>query len=91
MGYTTTKKTMIQNQLAKVQAALANLYETQLSLSTTENQSYAFDSGEGNQRATRRSFKDIQDQIDSLEAKERSLVNELYSMGLVSIRLRRKS
>lgn len=90
MGYISTRKMRLQAQLANVQAALENLYTTQLSLSTSENQSYAFDSGEGSQRTNRRSLSDIQDQIDRLEAKERHLVNELSNMGLVSIRLRRK-
>jgi hypothetical protein len=53
-------------------------------------ESYEFDSGEGKQRTTRRTLKEIQNNIDQLEAKERSLINDLYGMGLVAIRLRRK-
>jgi len=50
-----------------------------------------FDSGEGSQRTTRRKIQDIQDMIDRLEATESHLINELSNMGLVNVRLRRKS
>jgi hypothetical protein len=90
MGYMTTRKSRIQAQLTAVQAALTKLYDTQLNFSEYENQSYAFDSGEGSQRTTRMDPLKIQEQIDRLEAKERHLINELYNMGIVSIKLRRK-
>jgi len=90
MGYITSRKARLQAQLARVQAALSALYDTQLELASSTAQSYAFDSGEGSQRTTRRDSSKIQDGIDRLEAKESHIVNELYNMGLVSIRLRRK-
>ena len=90
MGYISTKKALLQSQLAAVQATLTALYATQLELSASSAQSYAFDSGEGSQRTTRKKDSDIQDQIDRLEAKEAHLINALFNMGLVSIRLRRK-
>lgn len=90
MGYISTRKARIQAQLTAVQASLTNLYSTLIALSTSENQSYAFDSGEGSQRTTKRNLTDVQDQIDRLEAKERHLINELYNMGIVSVKVRRK-
>lgn len=90
MGYVSTRKTRLQNQLTRVQARLENLYEIILEMSETGVSSYAFDSGEGSQRTTRRSLTEIQDMIDRLEAQERHLINELNRMGIVSIRLRRK-
>jgi hypothetical protein len=59
-------------------------------MSASGVQSYAFDSGEGSQRTTRRSLKDIQDSLDRLYARENHLINALYNMGIVSIKLRRK-
>lgn len=90
MSYTSIKKARIERQLAQVTALLEALNETYLSLSAQSVQSYEFDSGEGSQRVTRRQLLEIQNQIDRLEAKERSLLNELYNMGNVSIRVRRK-
>jgi hypothetical protein len=90
MGYISLRKARIRRQLTATQRALTSLYSLQEEMSTHENISYAFDSGEGSQRTTRRKFEEIQDQIDRLEAKEASLLNDLYSMGVVAVRLRRK-
>lgn len=90
MGYITTRKERIQAALTKVQAAIAALYDSYTELSATENKAYSFDSGEGSQRATRRDTDKILDEIERLEAKERSLINDLYGMGIISVRLRRK-
>jgi len=90
MGYVSTRKLRLRTQLARIQATLENLYANYLSLSTTENKSYAFDSGEGSQKTTRRDLSSIQTQIDQLEATESRIINELSNMGLISIRLRRK-
>lgn len=90
MGYISSRRGRLQAQLARVQAALTALYDTQLELSSSTAKSYMFESGEGSQRTTRRDLKEIQDNIDRLEAKERSLINDLFNMGLVNIRLRRK-
>jgi hypothetical protein len=90
MGYISLRKARLQAQLAKVQAALASLYDQMTEASLSGVESYAFDSGEGSQRTTRRKLSDIQDAIDRLQATEAHLINELYGMGLVSITLRRK-
>lgn len=90
MGYVSARKIRIQTQLANVQLAIENLYTLQLEMSTQSVDSYGFDSGEGSQRTTRKKMTEIQDQIDRLEAKERHLINELYNIGIVNIRLRRK-
>jgi len=91
MGYVSTRKARLQSQLVKIQAALTSLYDTLGDSSTQNVKSYTFDSGEGLQKTTRRSLSEIQTEIDILEAKERWLINELSNMGLVSIRLRRKT
>lgn len=90
MSYISERRARIARQLAAVQAQLNILYDAMLEMVATGVQSYEFDSGEGKQRTTRRTFKDTQDLIDRLEAKEASLLNSKYSNGLVTIRLRRK-
>lgn len=90
MSYITLRRARIQAQLVKVQAALDAAYDMFTEQAGKENLSYEFDSGEGKQRTTRRSLKSIQDTISRLEASERSLINDLYNMGLVNFRLRRK-
>ena len=91
MGYIDGRKSRLRAQLAKVQAALASLYDQLTEQSNTSVQSYQFDSGDGSQRTTRRKLSEIQDQIERLEATEEHLINELYNMGLTSIQLRRKN
>lgn len=90
MGYISERKVRLQAQLASVQAALDNLYTVRTEMAATGAKSYAFDSGEGSQKTTRRSLQEIIDAIRELEATERHLVNELYGMGLISVKLRRK-
>ena len=91
MGYIETRKTRLQAQLVKVQAALVSLYDQLTEQSALSVQSYEFDSGDGRQRTTRRKLDEIQKQIEILEATEEHLMNELYNMGLTSIQLRRKN
>lgn len=91
MGYISTRKARLQSQLTAVQTQITNLTSVLTEMSVQGLSSYSFDSGEGSQRATRRSLKEIQDSLDRLIATESHLINEMYSMGIVSIRLRRKS
>lgn len=91
MGYIETRKSRLQAQLVKVQAALTSLYDQLTEQSASSVQSYQFDSGDGSQRTTRRKLSEIQDQIERLEATESHIFNELYNMGLTSIQLRRKN
>ncbi len=91
MGYISNRKARLQTQLARVQASLTSLYSTLADAATSQTQSYMFDSGEGSQRTTRRKLSDIQDMIDRLTATENHLINELSNMGLVNVRVRRKS
>lgn len=90
MSYVTSRRTRLQQQLTLVQAMLATLYANLTELSASSVSSYDFESGEGRQRASRRSLKDVQDQIERLEATEEHLINELSNMGLISVALRRK-
>jgi Skp family chaperone for outer membrane proteins len=91
MGYIETRKSRLQAQLVKVQAALTSLYDQLTEQSASSVQSYQFDSGDGSQRTTRRKLSEIQDQIERLEATEEHIINELYNMGLTSIQVRRKN
>jgi len=91
MGYIDARKSRLRAQLAKVQAALASLYDQLTEQSASSVQSYQFDSGDGSQRTTRRKLSEIQDQIERLEATEEHLINELYNMGLISVHVRRKN
>lgn len=90
MGYVDLRTARLRNRLVRVQAALSALYSVLDEMSASGVASYEFDSGEGKQRTTRRSLKEIQDQIERLEATEEHIINEMYNMGLVSIQLRRK-
>jgi hypothetical protein len=91
MGYISTKRTLTLRRLQKVQSQLNNLYNTLDEMAATGAQSYTFDSGEGSQKTVRRSLKQIHDLIRQLEATEDHLINKLYDMGLVNVRLRRKT
>jgi hypothetical protein len=91
MGYVSARKTRLQTRLVKVQAQIPALEDAVAEAMASGNLSYVFDSGEGSQRTTRRSLKDMQDSLNQLYATEDHIINELYGMGLVSIRLRRKA
>ena len=91
MGYIETRKSRLQAQLVKVQAALTSLYDQLVEQSASSVQSYQFDSGDGSQRTTRRKLSEIQDQIERLEATEDWLTRELYNMGLIVTQVRRKN
>lgn len=91
MGYIDWRKSRLRAQLAKVQTALASLYEQLTEQSASSVQSYQFDSGDGSQRTTRRKLSEIQDQIERLEATEDWLTRELGGLGLVVTQLRRKN
>lgn len=90
MGYVTTRRTRLQTQLTRTQTLLTALYENYGELIALPA-SYAFDSGEGSQRTTQRKINDMLENIQQLEATESHLINELSGMGLVNVRLRRKS
>lgn len=91
MGYISSRRSRLQSQLTSVQSALNNFYDGLSEMSTSGVKSYMFDSGEGSQRTTRYSYKEIIDAIRELEATESHLINELYGMGLICARLRRKT
>ena len=89
MGYVTQRKARIQTQLATVQAQIDALNDAITEMAATGVKSYAFDSGEGSQKTTYRSYSEIMSMISELEAKESHLINELYRMGNVAVRFRR--
>jgi Asp-tRNA(Asn)/Glu-tRNA(Gln) amidotransferase C subunit len=91
MGYISNRKTRLQNQLTTIQTQIENLNTVLTEMSLSGAQSYSFDSGEGAQRTTRRSLKEIMDMLERLQATESHIINELYNMGIVAIRLRRKN
>lgn len=90
MSYISTRKLRIQTRLTHIQARLAVLNDAMDEMSATGVSSYEFDSGEGRQRTTRRSLKEISDEILRLEAEEDHYSNELYNMGILSVKLRRR-
>jgi hypothetical protein len=91
MGYISSRRARLKAQLANVQAALTNFYNGLSEMSASGVKSYMFDSGEGSQRTTRYSYQEIIDAIRELEATETHLLNEIYGMGLICTRLRRKT
>jgi multidrug resistance efflux pump len=90
MGYVGQRVARLRAQLARVRAAIAALDATYLQLATSLADSYKFDSGEGSQSTNRKKLEDVRTQIDVLEAQEAHIINELYGMGVVNMRLRRK-
>jgi hypothetical protein len=92
MGYVTARKARLQQQLTRTQTVLDSLYTSLTNPAMTEGgvKSYAFDSGEGSQRTTYFDLTQIEEMIRVWEAKESHLINELYNMGIVNVRLRRK-
>jgi hypothetical protein len=91
MGYISNRKARLENQLTAIQTQIDNLNTVMTEMATTGAQSYMFESGEGSQRTTRRSLKEILDSLDRLYATESHLINAIYRMGIVSIKLRRRS
>lgn len=90
MGYIYLRRTRIARRLAATQAQIEKLETIMLEMASTGVSSYEFDSGEGKQRTTRRGIDEIKNMLDGLYATEDHYVNELYSMGIVSMRLRRR-
>jgi hypothetical protein len=90
MTYASIRNARLLAKLKRIQDALEALYSQYESLAATENESYEFDSGDGKQKTKRRSLTDILDNIQRLEAEEASVINDLYNMGLVSVKVRRK-
>lgn len=90
MTYASIRNARLLRKLAHIQAALDALYSQYESLAATQNESYEFDSGDGKQKTKRRSMTDVLNDIQRLEAEEASVINDLYNMGLVSVKVRRK-
>jgi hypothetical protein len=90
MSYISERKIRLQTQLTTVQAQITALNTALTEMSTSGVQSYSFSSGEGEQRTTRRSLKEITESLSQLLATEAHLINELYGMGIVAVKLRRK-
>jgi vacuolar-type H+-ATPase subunit H len=90
MALTSTQKQTILEQIKKKEAQLeiANASLEELLANPVED--YRLDTAEGTQRAKRRSLREIQEIIQSLEAEILQLWAKLRCAGLTSIRLRRK-
>ena len=91
MGYISERWARLEAQLVNVQAQIDALNTAILGAVASPNKSYMFDSGEGSHKTVRRSLVDMQKMLSGLYATESHLINELSRMGLVSIKLRRKS
>ena len=91
MGYISARKARLQARLTSCQSQIAALEDALEESVATNIQNYSFDSGEASQKVSRRKISDMQDNLDRLYARESHLINELSNMGIVSLRLRRKS
>jgi len=91
MTYQSDRKIRLETRLTQTQTTLALLYTAMDEMAASGVKSYAFDSGEGSQKTTRRSLSEILESIQQLTATESHIINELSRMGLVSVRLRRYS
>ena len=77
MGYRSTRKARLEAQLVKIQAQITALDAVILEMVASGVKSYSLDSGEGSQKTTRRSFKEIKDMVRELTAEESHYINEL--------------
>lgn len=91
MSYISTRRASLIRQRDKIIAALDVLYDQLTDATTSSVKSYKFDSGDGSQSTVRRDFSEIQNQIDKLEATLARIQGELSGVGILSLRLRRKS
>jgi uncharacterized coiled-coil protein SlyX len=90
MSYQSARKSRLQARKTSLESQIATLENTLDGLLSSEVEEYRFDDGEGAQRVKRRKFKEVQDQLDSLESRLDAVCRELAGLGLVVSRLRRK-
>jgi hypothetical protein len=90
MSYQSAKKARLLAKKTKLETQIATLETTLDGLLETEVEEYRFDDGEGSQRVKRRSFEEVQKQLNSLEAQLDRVCRQLSGLGLTNIRLRRK-
>lgn len=82
--YLIAQITLKQTQLTEANAVLSAALEL-----GGETQSYTFNSGEGQQSATKRPLNEIYDIIERLEAEIARIYRKLNGTGLVNLNLRR--
>lgn len=85
-----SKRTILQDRLAKKEASLAIVCATYDNLLAEENESYRFDSGEGSQSTKKRKISELSNEIDKLESEIDNLTRRLNGLGLTKVILRRK-
>jgi hypothetical protein len=78
-----------QITIKKAQLAAANAALDAALVEGGETQSYTFNSGEGQQSATKRPLAEIYDLIERLEAEIARLYRKLTGRGIVNLNLRR--
>ena len=76
--------TILDEQIAAAQTAYLS------SLGNAEIETYRFDSGDGSQRADRRSPKQIREEIEALQSSRARLQRELNGTSNVNMNLRRR-
>lgn len=86
-----SRQAQIRSRIATKEAQLASLNDAfSEAVKNAEIQSYKFDSGEGEQAATRRKPEDILKAIRLLEAEVDRLYGRLSGKGVVNMSLRRR-
>ena len=91
MSYQSAKKARLIARKTTLETQITTLETTQSSLLASEVEEYRYDSGEGSQKVTRRKLKEISDQLDKLYATLESVCRQLANIGIVNIRLRRRT
>lgn len=86
---TPTRIAELQADLAAVNTSLTKARATYNELLDTKNKSYGYNSGEGEQRATRRDISELEKTITNLIAQRDSINKQLNCNGLVNTRTRR--
>jgi hypothetical protein len=88
---TSAQRTAILAEIADIDEMIAAIKAAYLSaLGNSEIETYRFDSGDGSQRADRRSPKELKDQWDDLLAMRGRLVRQLRGTLNVTLNFRRR-
>ena len=84
------KISMLQARLAMKQSQLDALNNSMLNTAQSDVFEFRFDDGIGSQRITKHEMREIQKNIQILEAEIDHLINRLSGLGVVEFALRRR-
>jgi hypothetical protein len=89
MGLSSSEVTRLKKRKAKIEEQLDALDDTIILLSSSPNESYQYDSGEGSQRAKKRKLDEALKSVQTLETIYIHICQKLRGVGIISVRARR--